>query len=144
MLGPQKRRRHIERVRQDLPIPDPKGATVKGDQAPLVEVGTDAIGVFVYGVELQGLSVFRYGQSGTGPLIAWRGERQPQPMRVKALDYTYTHGCIDIEEDGRVVLYYFITKFRTSASIEWPTSNRRDPRTHRLSRSPTTCQPFLY
>jgi hypothetical protein len=83
MLGPQKRRRHIERVRQDLPIPDPKGATVKGDQAPLVEVGTDAISVFVDSVELQDLSVFRYGQSGTGPLIAWRGERQPQPMRVE-------------------------------------------------------------
>lgn len=83
MLGPQKRRRYIERVRQDLPIPDPKGATVKGDQAPLVEVGTDAIGVFVDGVELQGLSVFRHGQSGTGPLMAWRGKRQPQPMPVR-------------------------------------------------------------
>lgn len=111
MLGPQERWRHIKRVRQDLSIPHPKGATVKGDQAPLVEVGTDAISVFVYGVELKGLSVFRHGQSGTGPLIAWRGERQAQPLRVKALDYTYTHGCIDIEEDGRVVLYYLITKF---------------------------------
>jgi hypothetical protein len=83
MLGPQESWRHIERVRQDLPIPDPKSATVKGDQAPLVEVGTDAIGVFVDGVELQGLSVFRHGQSGTGPLMAWRGERQPQPMPVR-------------------------------------------------------------
>lgn len=80
MLGPQECWRHIKRVRQDLSISDPKSATVKGDQAPFVEVGTDAIGVFVDGVELQGLSVFRHGQSGTGPLIASRGKRQPQPM----------------------------------------------------------------
>lgn len=68
VLGPQEGRRDVERVCQDFAVSDPERAAIERDQTPFMEVGTDSVGVFVDGVEMQGIPKFWYGQGGTGPL----------------------------------------------------------------------------